>query len=47
MYLVSYQKQNEAPVIYVASETSLMATVNKALEESAGTPVIVSLARTL
>lgn len=47
MYLISYQKQGSAPVVYVASDNSLMATVNQALKESDGVPVLVSSAKTI
>jgi hypothetical protein len=47
MYLISYQKQGSAPVVYVASDNSLMATVNQALKESEGAPVLVSSAKTI
>lgn len=47
MYLISYQKQGFAPVVYVACENSLMTTVNQALKESDGTPVLISLAKTI
>lgn len=47
MYLVSYQKQGSAPVVYVASDNNLMATVNQALKESDGAPVLVSFAKTI
>lgn len=47
MYLISYQKQGSTPVVYVASNDNLMATVNKALEESEGSPVLVSSAKTI
>lgn len=47
MYLVSYQKQGSASVIYVASEDNLMATINQALEESEGLPVLVSSVKTI
>lgn len=47
MYLVSYQKQGSAPVVYVASDNDLMATVNQALKESDGAPVLVSSAKTI
>lgn len=47
MYLISYQKQGSAPVVYVASDNSLMATVNQALKESEGAPVLVSFAKTI
>nr|DAV46405.1 MAG TPA: hypothetical protein [Microviridae sp.] len=47
MYLVSYQKQGSAPVVYVASEESLMATINQALKESDGVPVLVSSVKTI
>lgn len=47
MYLISYQKQDSAPVVYVASEESLMITVNQALKESKGAPVLVSTAKTV
>ena len=47
MYLISYQKQGSAPVVYVACENSLMATVNQALKESDGSPVLISLAKTI
>lgn len=46
-YLISYQKQGSAPVIYVASDNNLMATVNQALKESDGAPVLVSSAKTI
>lgn len=47
MYLISYQKQGFAPVVYVASDNNLMATVNQALKESDGAPVLVSSAKTI
>lgn len=47
MYLVSYQKQGSAPVVYVASDNNLMATINQALKESDGSPVLVSSAKTI
>ena len=47
MYLISYQKQGSAPVVYVASDNNLMATVNQALKESNGAPVLVSSAKTI
>ena len=47
MYLISYQKQGSAPVVYVASDNSLMATINQALTESDGAPVLVSSAKTV
>ena len=47
MYLISYQKQGSAPVVYAASDENFMATVNQALKESDGAPVLVSLAKTI
>ena len=47
MYLVSYQKQGSAPVVYVAGANTLMDTVNQALKESDGAPVLVSSAKTI
>lgn len=47
MYLISYQKQGSAPVVYVATDNTLMATVNQALKESEGAPVLVSSAKTI
>lgn len=47
MYLVSYQKQGSSPVVYVASDNTLMATVSQALKESEGVPVLVSSAKTI
>lgn len=47
MYLISYQKQGSAPVVYVAGDSTFMATVNQALKESDGVPVLVSLAKTI
>lgn len=47
MYLISYQKQGSAPVVYVASDNTLMATINQALKESEGAPVLVSSAKTI
>jgi hypothetical protein len=47
MYLISYQKQGSAPIVYVANESTLMATVNQALKESEGSPVLVSSAKTI
>lgn len=46
-YLISYQKQGSAPVVYVASDNNLMATVNQALKESEGLPVLISSAKTI
>ena len=47
MYLISYQKQGSAPVVYVAGDNNLMATINQALKESDGSPVLVSSAKTI
>lgn len=47
MYLISYQKQGSAPVVYVASDNNLMATINQALKESEVAPVLVSFAKTI
>lgn len=47
MYLISYQKQGSVPVVYVADDNTLMATVNQALKESEGAPVLVSSAKTI
>lgn len=47
MYLISYQKQGSATVVYVASDNTLMATVNQALKESDGAPVLISSAKTI
>ena len=47
MYLISYQKQGSAPVVYVANESTFMATVNQALKESEGSPVLVSSVKTI
>ena len=47
MYLISYQKQGSTPVVYVAGDNNLMATINQALKESEGVPVLVSSAKTV
>ena len=47
MYLVSYQIQGSAPVVYVADKDSLMDTINQSLIEASGQPVIVSEAKTI
>lgn len=47
MYLISYQSSGSAPVVYVASDSTLMATINQALKESDGAPVLVSSAKTI
>lgn len=47
MYLISYQKQGSAPVVYVAGDNTLMATVNQVLKESDGSPVLISSAKTI
>lgn len=47
MYLISYQKQGSAPVIFVASGDNLLAAVNQALKDSDGAPVLVSSAKTI
>ena len=46
-YLISYQKQGSTCVVYVAGESTLMATINQALKESEGAPVLVSSAKTI
>lgn len=46
-YLVSYQVQGSAPVVYVATVDNLMATIDSALEESKASPVLVSQAKSL
>lgn len=47
MYLVSYQNQGSAPVVYVANDENLMVTINQALIESGGSSVLVSSAKTI
>ena len=47
MYLISYQKQGSSPVVYVAGDNTLMATINQALKESEGVPVLVSSAKAI
>ena len=47
MYLISYQKQGSSPVVYVADDNTLMATINRALKDSEGAPVLVSSAKTI
>lgn len=47
MYLVSYQKQGSSPVVYVASDNTLTATLDQALRESEGAPVLVSSAKAI
>ena len=47
MYLISYQKQGSAPVVYVAGDNTLVATLNQALMESEDAPVLVSSAKTI
>lgn len=47
MYLISYQKQGSSPVVYVAGDNTLMDTINQALKESEGAPVLVSSAKTI
>ena len=47
MYLISYQKQGSSPVVYVADDNTLMSTINQALTESEGSPVLVSSAKTI
>lgn len=47
MYLISYQKQGSAPVVYVAGNDTLMATIDQVLKESEGAPVLVSSAKTI
>lgn len=47
MYLISYQNQGSSPVVYVAGDNTLMATINQALTESEGAPVLVSSAKTI
>lgn len=47
MYLVSYQKQGSSPVVYVTSDNTLTATLDQALKESEGAPVLVSSAKTI
>ena len=46
-YLISYQKQGSSLVVYVAGDATLVATINQALKESDGTPVLVSSAKTI
>ena len=47
MYLISYQKQGSTPVVYVAGDNNLMATVDRALKEANGIPVLISSAKTI
>lgn len=46
-YLVSYQVQGSAPVVYVATSDNLMETIDFAIAESKGSPVLVSQAKFL
>lgn len=46
-YLVSYQVQGSAPVVYVATVDNLMETIDSAIEESKGSPVLVSQAKAI
>lgn len=47
VYLISYQKQGSAPVVYVSYPHSLEATVCQALKEAVDVPVLVSLVKTI
>ena len=47
MYLISYQKQGSSPVVYVAGNNTLMATIDQLLKESEGLPILVSSAKTI
>lgn len=47
MYLISYQKPGSSPVVYVAGDDTLMVTINQALKESEGAPVLISSAKTI
>lgn len=47
MYLISYQKPGSSPVVYVADNNTLLATINQALKESEGAPVLFSSAKTV
>lgn len=47
IYLISYQRQGSSPAVYVASENNLMVTVNQALTEADGSPVLISLAKSI
>lgn len=47
MYLISYQKQGSSPVVYVAGDNNLMATIDQALKESEGAAVLISSAKTI
>ena len=47
MYLISYQKQGSSPVVYVAGNNTLMATIDQLLKESEGLPILVSFVKTI
>jgi CO dehydrogenase/acetyl-CoA synthase gamma subunit (corrinoid Fe-S protein) len=46
-YFISYQGSDQKPVMYVATDDTLSQTVKLALEQSNGSPVLISEAKTV
>lgn len=46
-YFISYQGLDQKPVMYVATDDTLSQTVKLALEQSNGSPVLISEAKTV
>ena len=46
-YFISFQGSDQKPVMYVANEATLAATVKFALSQCGNSPVIISEAKTI
>ena len=46
-YFISFQGEDQKPVMYVANDSTLSQTIQVALSKSNGSPVLVSEAKTV
>ena len=46
-YFITYQGSDQKPVMYVATDDTLSQTVKLALEQSNGSPVLISDSKTI
>ena len=46
-YFITYQGSDQKPVMYVATDDTLSQTVKLALEQSNGSPVLISEAKSI
>lgn len=46
-YFISFQGEDQKPVMYVATDATLSQTIQVALTDSKGSPVLISEAKTV